>query len=101
VFASLLDRWPDNLPGAIGAGNAHAALGDWSRAAAAFERAAVRHDSAAAWHNLALARWSLGQQEVAREAARRALARAQDSEPVWREAAERLAAQMKDSSGLK
>jgi tetratricopeptide (TPR) repeat protein len=101
VFASLVSRWPDNLPGLIGAGNAHAALNDWPAAAQSFERAAARHDSAAAWHNLALARWELGQRDAARAAAQRALERAQAAEPVWRDAARKLVAQMKDSSGLR
>jgi hypothetical protein len=99
VFASLVARWPDNLPGRIGQGNAHAALGDWPRAAQSFERAAERHDSAAAWHNLALARWQLGQHEAARTAAGKALERARTAEPAWRDAAEKLALQMNDSSG--
>jgi tetratricopeptide (TPR) repeat protein len=94
VFDSLLARWPGNLPALIGAGNAHAMLGAWPRAAQLFEQAAARHDSAAAWHNLALARWELGQRDAARDAAQRALERARASEPVWREAAERLVAQM-------
>ncbi len=93
VFTSLLARWPDNLPALIGAGNAHAAHNDWPRAAQSFERAATRHDSAAAWHNLALARWSLGEREPARSAAARALERANAAEPVWRDAARRLVEQ--------
>jgi hypothetical protein len=90
VFDSLLARWPDNLPALIGQGNARAAQNDWPRAAQSFERAAQRHDSAAAWHNLALARWELGQRDAARDAAQRALARAQAAEPSWREAAQRV-----------
>ncbi len=95
VFDGLLARWPDNLPALIGQGNARAAMADWPRAAQSFERAAERHDSAAAWHNLALARWELGQREAAREAAQRALARAQSAEPHWREAAQRIVETMK------
>jgi Peptidase_C39 like family len=98
VFDSLVARWRDNLPGLIGAGNAHAAQGDWPRAVHSFERGATRHDSAAAWHNLALARWQLGEHEAARTAAQRALARARSAEPAWRDAAEKLAAQMNLSS---
>jgi tetratricopeptide (TPR) repeat protein len=90
LFNGLLARWTDNLPGLIGQGNARAALNDWPRAAQSFERAAVRHDSAAAWHNLALARWELGQRDAAREAAQRARARAQAAEPAWRDAADRV-----------
>lgn len=87
VYDSVLARWPDNLVGSIGQGNARAAQGDWAGAATSFERAAARHDSAAAWHNLGLARWQLGQPEAARTAAQRALERAQAAEPQWREAA--------------
>ena len=90
VFDSLLARWPDNLPALIGAGNAHAGLGDWPRAVQTFEQATSRHDSAAAWHNLALARWSLGQHDASRGAAQRAMARARAAEPVWRDATEKL-----------
>jgi hypothetical protein len=95
VFSSIVERWPDNLPGLIGRGNAHAVLNDWPRAALSFERAALRHDSAAAWHNLALARWSLGQHGAAREAADRALARALGHEPAWLEAAQKVVDQMR------
>jgi hypothetical protein len=90
VYDSLVARWPDNLPGLIGLGTASAGLADWPRAAAAFERAARAHDSAAAWHNLALARWELGQRDAARDAAQRALARAQAAEPIWRDATQAL-----------
>jgi tetratricopeptide (TPR) repeat protein len=96
VFESVVARWPDNLPALIGAGNAHAALNDWPRAAQSFERAATRHDSAAAWHNLALARWSLGEREAARAAAQRALERANAAEPVWREAARKVVEQTRE-----
>jgi tetratricopeptide (TPR) repeat protein len=95
VFSSLVARWPDNLPGLIGEGNAHAALGDWRLALPSFERAARAHDSAAAWHNLALAHWELKQPGAARAAAQRALERAQAAEPVWRAAAQRLVDQMR------
>jgi tetratricopeptide (TPR) repeat protein len=95
VYSSLLARWPDNLPGAIGQGNAHAAQDDWQRAAASFERAATRQDSAAAWHNLALARWELGDVWAARAAATRALDRAQAAEPAWRDAAATLVEKMR------
>lgn len=95
VYDGLVARWPDNLPGRIGQGNAHAALGDWRAAADAFERAATRHDSAAAWHNLALSRWTLGEREGARKAAQRALDRARAAEPAWVAAAEKLVAQFR------
>lgn len=90
VYDSLLARWPSNLVASIGQGNARAARGDWAGAAASFQRAAEHHDSAAAWHNLGFARWQLGQREAARDAAQRALVRAQASEPQWRDAAQAL-----------
>lgn len=93
VYDSLLARWPANLVARIGQGNARAALGDWAGAAASFQRAAERHDSAAAWHNLGLARRQLGDAGGARDAARRALARAQAAEPQWRDAAMKLVEQ--------
>jgi tetratricopeptide (TPR) repeat protein len=101
VYDSLVARWPGNLPALIGQGNARAALADWAAAAASFERAATGHDSAAAWHNLALARWQLGQRDAARAAAQRALARAQAAEPAWLEAARTVVVQTNDSSGRK
>jgi tetratricopeptide (TPR) repeat protein len=93
VYDSVLVRWPDNLVARIGQGNARAALGDWPGAALSFQQAAERHDSAAAWHNLGLALLQTGQRDLARSAARRALARAEAAEPAWRDAARRLVAQ--------
>jgi tetratricopeptide (TPR) repeat protein len=87
VYASALQRWPDNLNAAIGLGNARHAAGDLRGAAQAFEAAASRHDSAAAWINLAQTRLALGEQVLAREAARRAVARAETVEPQWLAAA--------------
>jgi tetratricopeptide (TPR) repeat protein len=101
VYDSVVARWSDNLTALIGQGNARAGLGDWRGAALSFERAARRHDSAAAWHNLGLARWQLGERGAALSAAERALARATAGEPAWREAAQRLVDQTKDSSGRK
>lgn len=95
AYASVLARWPDNLVALTGHGTARAAQGDWTGAAAAFERAARRHDSAAAWHNLALAQWQLGRREDARESARRALARAEAADPQWRDAASKLVEQFR------
>lgn len=99
VYDSLLARWPRNLAALVGQGNARAAQDDWRGAAASFERAAQWHDSAAAWHNLALARQQLGELDVARRAAQRALARADSAEPAWRAASQALVDQLNDSSG--
>jgi tetratricopeptide (TPR) repeat protein len=91
AYDSLVARWPDNALAGLGQGNARHASGDLAGAAAAFERVALQHDSAAAWHNLAATRLQLGQREAARQAAARALRRARDADPAWREAAEALA----------
>ncbi|HET9822967.1 MAG TPA: PA2778 family cysteine peptidase [Burkholderiaceae bacterium] len=92
AYDSVLARWPDNAAAGMGQGNVRAALGEWAGAAASFERVATRHDMAAAWHNLALARWQLGQRDAARRAAAKALERAQGSEPQWLDASRRLQA---------
>ncbi len=83
AYAALLARWPASLTGAIGLGNTRHAAGDLSGAAEAFAQAAERHDSAAAWNNLARVRAALGQTDAAREAARRAVRRAEAAEPLW------------------
>jgi tetratricopeptide (TPR) repeat protein len=83
AYRSLLKRWPNNLPAAMGWGNALAAQGDWLGAVAAFEAASQAHDSAALWHNLGVARLRLGQRAAAAQAAARALSRAQSQEPAW------------------
>jgi hypothetical protein len=83
AYAAVLARWPASLTAALGLGNSHHAAGDLPGAARAFEQAAQRHDSAAAWNNLARVRWALGEPEAARQAARRAVARATLAEPQW------------------
>ena len=90
AYDSLVARWPGNALAGLGQGNTRFAVGDVAGAAAAFERVAMLHDNAAAWHNLGLARWRLGQTDAARKAAERALARAREAEPAWREAAQAL-----------
>lgn len=83
AWAAVRQRWPANLVAAMGLGNALHAAGDLSGAARAFEDAAQQHDSAAAWNNLARTRDALGDRAAAREAATRAVARAQAAEPQW------------------
>ena len=83
AWAAVRQRWPANLVAAIGLGNAMHAAGELTGAARAFEDAALQHDSAAAWNNLARTRDSLGDRAGAREAATRAVARAQTAEPQW------------------
>ena len=93
AYESALARWPGNLPLAIGLGNSRFAAGRLQQAEAAFVAAARRHDSAAAWNNLARTRIALGLAQAAREAALRAVARAESAEPQWLPAArETLAA---------
>jgi hypothetical protein len=87
VYASVLQRWPDNLNAAVGLGNSRYAAGDLHGAAQAFEAAALRHGSAAAWINLAQTRLALGDQAAARQAAQRAVERAEMVEPQWLAAA--------------
>jgi len=83
VYAAALQRFPDNLNAAIGLGNSRHAAGDPQGAVRAFEAAASRHDSAAAWNNLAQVRLELGDRAGARQAAQRAMARAEAEEPQW------------------
>lgn len=87
AYHAVLARWPGNLSATMGLGNSRHAGGNLPGAAEAFEQAARHHDSAAAWNNLARVRWSLGQPEPAREAARRAVVRATAAEPRWLEPA--------------
>jgi tetratricopeptide (TPR) repeat protein len=83
AWQAVTVRWPANLLAGLGLGNALFAAGQAAAAAAAFESVAQRHDSAVAWNNLALTRQGLGDLPGAREAARRAVLRAQAAEPAW------------------
>lgn len=94
AYAAAARRWPASLVLALGLGNARYAAGDAAGAADAFRAAAERHDSAAAWNNLAQAEAKLGRQGEARDAARRALARAQAAEPQWIDAARATLAEL-------
>jgi tetratricopeptide (TPR) repeat protein len=89
---AVLQRWPNNLPAALGLGNAQAAQGDWLAAASTFEAAVALHNRAALWHNLGVARLRMGQREAAARAAAQALQRAQTDEPQWLERARVLLA---------
>ena len=86
AYDAALQRWPDNLTLAFGAGNTRAAAGDLEAAAHQFDAAARRHDSAAAWINLAELRLQLTQLPAAVAAAQRAVAASQ-ADPTWRDAA--------------
>lgn len=88
VYRSLWQRWPEQALAGIGLGNSLAATGELAAAAATFEQVALQHDSAVAWNNLARLRLAQGQMPAAREAARRALARAAQAEPAWLPAAQ-------------
>jgi len=72
-YDSALRRWPDQLPLAIGLGNAAHAMGDKRRAVQVFRVAAEQHGNAAAWVNLATVLLELGEREAAITAAQRAL----------------------------
>ncbi len=87
AWRALLARWPGNLLAGIGLGNTLNAAGDAAGARAAFEAVAQRHDSAVAWNNLALLRLDAGDRAGARDAAERALRRAEAAEPAWAAAA--------------
>jgi hypothetical protein len=87
-------RWPDSLTAAIGAGQAWMAAGDAAAAAGTLEPAARRLDRAVLWNNLATVRARLGDPEAARAAARRAVDRAQSTEPAWLPAARRTLAEL-------
>ncbi|WP_119154696.1 PA2778 family cysteine peptidase [Caldimonas tepidiphila] len=88
AYRAALARWPGSLTLAMGLGSALHAQGLTADAAAVLEAAARQHDSAAAWNNLARLRSLLGERDAARDAAERALARAEAAEPQWREAAQ-------------
>jgi len=87
AYRAALQRWPANLLAGIGLGNTLYASGDADAAATAFADVAARHDSAVAWINLARIRQGQGQNAAAREAAGRAVQRAEQAEPAWLAAA--------------
>lgn len=89
AWRTVRQRWPDNLPAAIGLGNALAVQGDYDAAAQVLAQAAARHDSAAAWNNLARVQLQRGDRDAARDAARRAVAAAErpGADMRWRDAA--------------
>lgn len=86
-------RWPDDTVIGMGLGNSLVAQGDLAAAEAAFAQLAARTDSAAAWNNLAGVRLQRGNPTGAREAARQAVRRATEAEPVWLDPARATAAQ--------
>ena len=75
TYARALQRWPDNVAIALGAGNTAYAAGDRAAAAAAYHQASTRHpDSGPAFNNLAVTLMELGRLPEARAAAEKALA---------------------------
>lgn len=89
AYETILDRWPESLPAAIGLGNARYALGNTQGSADALRNAVEVHPKAAvAWHNLAVALESLGEPQAAREAAETAVAL--EDESAYRETLARL-----------
>jgi Flp pilus assembly protein TadD len=89
VYASALQRFPNDLVLAMGLGNSRYLAGDLRGAEAAFAQAAAQHDSAPAWVNLALTRRELGDAAGAAQAAERARTAA-EREPTWQDAADAL-----------
>lgn len=89
AWAAVRQRWPDNLPAAIGLANALVGQERLDDAAQVLAQAASRHDSAAAWHNLAQVHLRRGERVQAADAARRAVAAAERGGPEarWRDAA--------------
>jgi len=81
AYRSAQSRWPDSLSLRMGLGNALHASGDKAAAAQAFRAAALRHHSAAAWINLASTLLDLDDATGAVEAAREAVAAADET---WR-----------------
>ncbi|MBE0615929.1 MAG: PA2778 family cysteine peptidase [Burkholderiales bacterium] len=74
AYATLLERWPDNLVGLMGLGNTDYALGNKAGAERAFRSAAARHPlSAAAFNNLAQILAEQGKLDEALDAARKAV----------------------------
>lgn len=104
AYEAVVRALPDDLTAAIGLGNARYAAGDVLAATAAFEAATRRFDSAPAWINLAQTRLELGERAGALDAAQRGLARAQQAEPQWLDAARAALASVgaqKDSQGAR
>jgi tetratricopeptide (TPR) repeat protein len=74
AYAALLQRWPSNLVGLMGAGNTAYALGNRAEAEASYRRASAEHPaSAAAFNNLAQTLADQGKLEAALAAARKAV----------------------------
>lgn len=93
-WAAAARRWPDSLSAAVGAGQAWAAAGDLAAASAVLLSSAQRLDRAALWNNLAALHARLGDIDAARQAARRAVERAEATEPAWLPAARRTLADL-------
>ena len=73
AYQTILQRWPNSLPGQIGLGNTAYALGDHAAAIAAFRAATAQHpNAAAAWQNLAFVLDEAGEAAAAAEAAEQA-----------------------------
>lgn len=86
AYRAAAERWPDDLPLAIGLGNAAYELGLREEARRVFEDATRRHpDSGAAYNNLAHVLTDLGDYPAAQAAAQRAV----EIGGPWREVAAR------------
>lgn len=83
VYRSALRRHPEQATLALGLGHALWASGQPQAAEQVLSPAAQAHNAAPLWNNLASVRLLLGQCAAAREAAQRAVARAQAAELQW------------------
>jgi hypothetical protein len=85
AYRTALERWPGNLSLQLGLGNSLHAVGDKPAAAEVFRAAAIAHASAPAWINLSSTLVDLGRGPEAVEAAREAVAHADEA---WRDRAQ-------------
>lgn len=73
-YHTILDRWPESLPAAVGAANVAYVKKDFSGSVRYLKHATESHpQSAAAWHNLAIAQESAKQRDDAKKSALRAI----------------------------
>ena len=87
----MLRRWPENLTGMMGLGNAAYALGQVTQAEAAFRKATVAHPhAAAAFNNLAQALSDQGKLDAALDAASKAVSLGGPSLPTARATLEQI-----------
>ena len=98
AYTAALQRWPDNLPVQIAAGNHAYTQGKPEQAAQIFLAATQAHpDSAAAFNNLAQTLSDLGKHDAALQAIRRALDIGGPLEPLIRKTLAEIEQKKRDS----